>query len=129
MRKAKQARNFRARTRWPSDSGAGKTIMAGFLIKALLLWGDLRRCMVVSPGNLVEQRQDKLNNKFGLPFEILTNDKLALGFPPLSEIKRKVFFDEHLEAAHPHIITKDVFIGSWGDDKVVTCVKIGKSDG
>jgi len=58
------------------DPGAGKTIMAGLLIKELLLRGDLKRCMVVSPGNLVEQWQDELDSKFGLPFEILTHDKL-----------------------------------------------------
>jgi len=58
------------------DPGAGKTIMAGLLIKELLLRGDLRRCMVVTPGNLVEQWQDELDGKFALPFEILTNDKL-----------------------------------------------------
>jgi SNF2 family DNA or RNA helicase len=44
------------------DPGAGKTIMAGLLIKELLLRGDLMRCMVVSPGNLVEQWQDELDN-------------------------------------------------------------------
>jgi len=58
------------------DPGAGKTIMAGLLIKELLVRGDLRRCMVVAPGNLVEQWQDELYRKFQLPFEILTNDKL-----------------------------------------------------
>ena len=58
------------------DPGAGKTIMAGLLIKELLVRGDLHRCMVVSPGNLVEQWQDELYRKFQLPFEILTNDKL-----------------------------------------------------
>src|SRR2546425_1831680 len=58
------------------DPGAGKTIMAGLLIKELLVRGDLHRCMVVTPGNLVEQWQDELYRKFQLPFEILTNDKL-----------------------------------------------------
>jgi SNF2 family DNA or RNA helicase len=53
------------------DPGAGKTIMAGLLIKELLIRGDLRRCLVVAPGNLTEQWQDELGSKFGLPFEIL----------------------------------------------------------
>ncbi len=57
------------------DPGAGKTIMAGLLIKELLIRGDLKRCMIVSPGNLVEQWQDELSEKFQLPFEIMTNDK------------------------------------------------------
>ena len=58
------------------DPGAGKTIMAGLLIKELLIRGDLQRCMIVCPGNLVEQWQDELDRRFHLPFEILTNDKL-----------------------------------------------------
>jgi hypothetical protein len=37
------------------DPGAGKTIMTGLLIKELMIRGDLRRCLIVSPGNLVEQ--------------------------------------------------------------------------
>jgi SNF2 family DNA or RNA helicase len=58
------------------DPGAGKTIMAGLLIKELLIRGDLRRCLIVCPGMLVEQWQDELSRKFNLPFEIMTNDKL-----------------------------------------------------
>ena len=58
------------------DPGAGKTIMAGLLIKELLIRGDLHRCMIVCPGNLAEQWQDELYQRFQLPFEILTNDKL-----------------------------------------------------
>ena len=58
------------------DPGAGKTIMAGLLIKELIARGDLRRCLVVCPGSLAEQWQDELYRRFQLPFEILTNDKL-----------------------------------------------------
>lgn len=58
------------------DPGSGKTIMAGLLIKELLIRGDLHRCMIVCPGNLAEQWQDELYQRFQLPFEILTNDKL-----------------------------------------------------
>ncbi len=58
------------------DPGAGKTIMAGLLIKELMARGDLERCLVVCPGSLAEQWQDELYRRFHLPFEILTNDKL-----------------------------------------------------
>jgi SNF2 family DNA or RNA helicase len=58
------------------DPGAGKTIMAGLLIKELLIRGDIHRCLIVCPGNLVEQWQDELDRRFGLPFEIMTNDKI-----------------------------------------------------
>jgi SNF2 family DNA or RNA helicase len=58
------------------DPGAGKTIMAGLLMKELIARGDLARCLVVCPGSLAEQWQDELYRRFGLPFDILTNDKL-----------------------------------------------------
>lgn len=58
------------------DPGAGKTIMAGLLIKELIARGDLQRCLIVCPGSLAEQWQDELSSRFHLPFEILTNDKL-----------------------------------------------------
>lgn len=57
------------------DPGAGKTIMAGLLIKELAIRGDVKRCLIVCPGALAEQWQDELFQKFQLPFEILTNDK------------------------------------------------------
>ena len=40
------------------DPGAGKTIMAGLLIKELIARGDLQRCLIVCPGSLAEQWQD-----------------------------------------------------------------------
>ncbi|MBV8309908.1 MAG: DEAD/DEAH box helicase, partial [Planctomycetaceae bacterium] len=58
------------------DPGAGKTIMTGLLIKELIARGDLKRCLIVSPGSLVEQWQDELDGRFHVPFEIMTNDKL-----------------------------------------------------
>lgn len=58
------------------DPGAGKTIMTGLLIKELKVRGDISRCLIVCPGNLVEQWQDELYSRFQLEFEILTNDRL-----------------------------------------------------
>ncbi|MGW5318587.1 helicase-related protein [Nocardia thailandica] len=61
------------------DPGAGKTIMAGLYIKELILRGDVQRCLIVAPGGLVEQWQDELNFKFGLTFELLTNQLVDAG--------------------------------------------------
>lgn len=58
------------------DPGAGKTIMAGLLIKELIARGDLERCLVVAPGSLVEQWQDELGDKFHLEFDILSRDMI-----------------------------------------------------
>lgn len=58
------------------DPGAGKTIMAGLLIKELIARSDLERCLVVAPGSLVEQWQDELGEKFSLEFDILSRDMI-----------------------------------------------------
>jgi superfamily II DNA or RNA helicase len=58
------------------DPGAGKTIMTGLFVKELLIRGDLHRCLIVCPGNLVEQWQDELYRRFNLPFDLLTNDRI-----------------------------------------------------
>ena len=58
------------------DPGAGKTIMAGLLIKELIIRGDVARCLIVTPGSLAEQWQDELDQKFNLQFDIPTNEGL-----------------------------------------------------
>lgn len=58
------------------DPGAGKTIMTGLLMKELIMRGDIKRCLIVCPGNLAEQWKDELHRKFHLRFEILTNDRV-----------------------------------------------------
>ena len=66
------------------DPGAGKTIMAGLLIKELLIRGEMERCLIVAPGSLTEQWQDELKEKFELQFELLTRDLInatGLGNP------------------------------------------------
>ncbi|WP_237067884.1 helicase-related protein [Microbulbifer guangxiensis] len=57
------------------DPGAGKTIMAGLLIRELLMRADAKRILIVSPGGLTEQWQDELLEKFGVVFEIFSREK------------------------------------------------------
>ena len=52
------------------DPGAGKTIMAGLYIRELVMRADAHRILIVSPGSLVEQWRDEMNEKFGLEFRI-----------------------------------------------------------
>lgn len=88
------------------DPGSGKAIMTGLFIKELILRGDLQRCLIVSPGNLTEQWQDELSQKFQLPFELLTNDRIeaarsgnALAEMPLVIARLdKLSRDEELQA-------------------------------
>ena len=74
------------------DPGAGKTIMAGLLIKELLIRGDLERCLIVAPGALVEQWQDEMAEKFGLAFDILSRDQIetSLSGNPFAERNRLI---------------------------------------
>ncbi len=58
------------------DPGAGKTIMAGLLIKELMARGDLQRCLICCPGSLVDQWQEELSRRFALPFEIITRESI-----------------------------------------------------
>jgi len=53
------------------DPGAGKTIMAGLLIRELHVRGDVRRCLICAPGSLTQQWQDELWSKFQLEFTLM----------------------------------------------------------
>ncbi len=57
------------------DPGAGKTIMAGLLIRELLMRADARRILVVTPGAIAEQWQDELLEKFNVQFEVFSREK------------------------------------------------------
>ncbi len=53
------------------DAGAGKTIMAGLLIRELKLRGLVERALVVCPANLTFQWQRELKEKFDEKFLVL----------------------------------------------------------
>ncbi len=62
------------------DPGAGKTIMAGLLIKELKLREAVERCLILVPAPLTIQWQDELLRFFGEPFQIIhsANDQQQL---------------------------------------------------
>jgi len=53
------------------DTGAGKTIMTGLLIKELLFRGVINKVLIITPGGLTRQWQDEMQDKFGLPFRLI----------------------------------------------------------
>ncbi len=63
------------------DPGAGKTIMAGLLIKELKMRGVVERVLVLCPAPLTIQWQDEMRSKFDEVFEViraeLAKDQLA----------------------------------------------------
>jgi superfamily II DNA or RNA helicase len=58
------------------DAGAGKTIMAGLLIRELKLRGLAERTLIVCPANLTFQWQRELNEKFDEKFVVLKGDDI-----------------------------------------------------
>jgi SNF2 family DNA or RNA helicase len=63
------------------DPGAGKTIMAGLLLKELKIRGLVKRTLIVAPANLCFQWQRELKEKFRESFEVVRRTaQLSLGF-------------------------------------------------
>src|SRR5216683_4959886 len=62
------------------DPGAGKTIMAGLLIKELKIRGLVKRTLIVTPANLSFQWQRELKDKFRESFEIIRSDVLRANY-------------------------------------------------
>jgi SNF2 family DNA or RNA helicase len=58
------------------DAGAGKTIMAGLLIRELKLRGLAERIMIVCPANLAFQWQRELKEKFDEKFLVLRGENI-----------------------------------------------------
>ncbi|HOZ49950.1 MAG TPA: SNF2-related protein [Candidatus Hydrogenedentes bacterium] len=62
------------------DPGAGKTIMAGLLIKELKARGLITRTLIVTPANLTFQWQREMKDKFREQFEIVRSDVLRANY-------------------------------------------------
>ena len=58
------------------DPGAGKTIMAGLLLKELKIRGLVQRTLIVAPANLTFQWQREMKDKFRESFEVMRGDVL-----------------------------------------------------
>ncbi|HPZ08961.1 MAG TPA: DUF3883 domain-containing protein [Candidatus Eremiobacteraeota bacterium] len=62
------------------DPGAGKTIMAGLLIKELKIRGLISRVLIITPANLTFQWQRELKDKFRENFLIIKGDVLRSNY-------------------------------------------------
>ncbi len=62
------------------DPGAGKTIMAGLLIKELKIRRLINRILIVTPANLCFQWQREMKDKFRENFEIVRGDVLRANY-------------------------------------------------
>jgi len=58
------------------DTGAGKTIMTGLLIKELLMRGLAERILIITPGGLTKQwQEDEMGIKFNIPFTLVNRER------------------------------------------------------
>ena len=101
------------------DPGAGKTIMAGLLIRELLMRADARRILIVAPGSLVEQWQDEMFEKFGLSFTLFSReqveasrsgnpfDDIDLMVARIDQLSRNEDLQEKLRLSHWDLIVVD----------------------
>lgn len=62
------------------DPGAGKTIMAGLLLKELKVRGLAKRTLIVAPANLTFQWQREMKEKFREDFEVVRGDVLRANY-------------------------------------------------
>jgi len=73
-------RSPRIRFLLADDPGAGKTIMAGLLIKELKIRGLIQRILIITPANLSFQWQRELRDKFQEKFEVIRSDVLRANY-------------------------------------------------
>jgi hypothetical protein len=62
------------------NPGAGKTIMAGLLIKELKIRRLIKRILIVTPANLTFQWQREMQDKFREHFEVMKGDILRANY-------------------------------------------------
>ncbi|WP_141336165.1 helicase-related protein [Paenibacillus sp. tmac-D7] len=128
------------------DPGAGKTIMAGLLMRELMIRADAKRILIIAPGSLVEQWQDELYEKFDLEFDLFTREleKACRSGNPfeerdlmvvrLDQLSRSEELQEKLKATHWDLIVVDEahkMSANWYGQKVneTKRFKLGKLAG
>lgn len=62
------------------DPGAGKTIMAGLLLKEMKIRGLVKRTLIITPASLSFQWQREMKDKFRESFEVIRSDVLRANY-------------------------------------------------
>jgi len=91
------------------DPGAGKTIMAGLLIKELKIRGLIKRILLVTPANLTFQWQREMSEKFRETFHVIRGDVLrsTYGVNPWldkDQVVTSVSWISHIEDARESLL-------------------------
>ena len=123
------------------DPGAGKTIMAGLLLKELKARGLVKRTLVVAPANLTFQWQRELKDKFREQFEVMRSDVLRANYgqnpwqdrsqvvTSISWVSRVEDARESLLRSHWDLIIVDEAhkMSAYAADKKTLAYKLGES--
>ncbi len=123
------------------DPGAGKTIMAGLLIKELKVRGLIQRVLIVTPANLCFQWQRELKDKFRESFQIVRSHLLRsnYGVNPWQEINQcitSVSWVSRIEDAHESLMRSrwDLVIvdeahkmSAYGEEKKTLAYQLGEA--
>lgn len=123
------------------DPGAGKTIMAGLLIKELKIRGLIKRVLIVTPANLSFQWQREMKDRFRETFEIVRGDILRANYganpwqdknqviTSISWVSRIEDANESLLRSHWDLIIVDEAhkMSAYSADKKTLAYKLGES--
>lgn len=123
------------------DPGAGKTIMAGLLLKELKIRGLVNRTLIVAPANLCFQWQREMKDKFREQFEVVGSDVLRAnyGMNPWQErnqVVTSVSWVSRIEDARDSLLRSrwDLIIvdeahkmAAYAADKKTLAYKLGES--
>lgn len=123
------------------DPGAGKTIMAGLLIKELKIRGLVKRILIVTPANLSFQWQREMKDKFREQFEVIKGDVLRANYgsnpwqdrnqviTSISWVSRIEDAKESLFRSHWDLIIVDEAhkMSAYSSDKKTLAYQLGES--
>jgi superfamily II DNA or RNA helicase len=123
------------------DPGAGKTIMAGLLLKELKARGLATRTLIVTPANLTFQWQREMKDKFRESFEVIGGSVLRANYgqnpwqerdqviTSLSWVSRIEDARESLLRSHWNLIIVDEAhkMSAYAEERKTLAYKLGES--
>ena len=123
------------------DPGAGKTIMAGLLLKELKARGLIQRILIVAPANLTFQWQRELKDKFREAFEVIDSAVLRTNYgqnpwQDRHQVITSVSWVSRIEDARESLLRSrwDLIIvdeahkmSAYADDRKTLAYKLGES--
>ncbi len=123
------------------DPGAGKTIMAGLLLKELKIRGLVKRTLIVAPANLGFQWQREMRDKFREHFEVIRSDVLRANYgqnpwQDKNQVVTSISWVSRIEDANESLLRSrwDLIIvdeahkmAAYSSDKKTLAYKLGES--